>query len=453
MIPVVTTSEAARMDERSPDPVDVLMERAGLAVALAAAEMGVGYGSRVSVLCGPGNNGGDGYVAARHLSRRGVAVQVEALAPPRTEAARAAAELARRSGVTASPMGEPARVDVVVDAVFGGGFRRGLPPELEPWLEIDVPVVAVDVPTGLDPDTGTVDTASFRAERTVTFEALKPGHLLGAGPDHCGQVVVAEIGLAEGEPAMMVVEGDDALRPPRPERAHKWSAGSVLVVGGAAGMVGAAVLAGRAALNFGAGAVGVASRQAASVATLAPELLTHTLDDLDEVADRYDVVVLGPGLGEDAETVDAVLGGAGRVLADADALRSVDALEGFAGDLVVTPHVGEFRRMSRGSAGPGAARDLAKRLEAVVVLKGWPTFVTGGGPPWAIVSGGPELATIGTGDVLAGMTAALWARGLTPLEAAMSAAHWHGVAGAVLAADTTVTADRLARHVGQWSGV
>lgn len=453
MIPVVTAGEAVRMDERASDPVDVLMDRAGLAVALAAAELGAGYGSRVAVLCGPGNNGGDGYVAARYLRRRGVAAHVEALGSPRSEAAIEAAAAASREGVPIREMQPPAPVDVVVDALFGGGFRRGLPAEVEPWLELDVPLVAVDVPTGVDPDTGQVDTAAFGAERTVTFDALKPGHLLDAGPEHCGQVTVADIGLGEGEPVMMVVEDADAARPRRPERAHKWSAGSVLVVGGSVGMVGAAVFAGRAALNFGAGAVGVASSQAASVATLAPELLTHRLDDLGSLSSRYDVVVLGPGLGADREAVEVVLDGAERVVADADALAFVDLLEAFSGELIVTPHAGEFRRMSRDSAGPAEAGALAERLGAVVLLKGWPTFVTSGGPPWAVVSGGPELATIGTGDVLAGMTAALWARGLSPLVAATSGAHWHGVAGSDLAAETTVTADLLARHVGLWSGV
>jgi hydroxyethylthiazole kinase-like uncharacterized protein yjeF len=227
----------------------------------------------------------------------------------------------------------------------------------------------------------------------------------------------------------------------------------VLVVGGSHGMVGAAVLAGRAALHFGAGAVGVASREVTVVAGLAPELLTHPLEGLGELIDRYDVVVVGPGLGEEPEVVEQVLGEGERVLADADALRSSDVLERTPADLVVTPHIGEFRKLAGDDPGPGAARTLAARLGAVVLLKGWPTFVTDGGVPWAVISGGPELATIGTGDVLAGMTAALWARGLSPLEAARSAAHWHGVAAEDLAGHTTVTADRLARHVGRWAGV
>ncbi len=453
MIPVVTTEEAARMDEGAADPVGVLMDRAGLAVALAVTEMGIGYGSRVAVLCGPGNNGGDGYVAARHLRRRGVAVHVEALLPPRTEAAQEAARVARRSGVPVTGMGDPGSVDLVVDALFGGGFRSGLPEVVEPWMEPGPPVVAVDIPTGTDPDTGRVDVASFRADRTITFGALKPGHLLDAGPEHCGQVTVADIGLGEPAPVMRVVEDDDAPRPPRPPRAHKWSAGSVLVVGGGPGMAGAAVLAGRAALHFGAGAVGVASPEIEVVAGLGPELLTHRLEDLDRVLPRYDVVVVGPGLGDQPDVVEQVLGEEGRVLADADALRSAPVLERSSAELVITPHAGELTRLSADPPGPETASRLAEKLAAVVLIKGWPTFVSDGGTPWAVVSGGPELASIGTGDVLAGMVAALWARGLSGLEAAFSAAHWHGVAAVDLAGETTVTADRLATRVGRWAGV
>lgn len=437
------------MDERSADQIDVLMERAGLAVALAAVELGVGYGTRVTVLCGPGNNGGDGYVAARYLRRRGVAVRVAALAPPRTEVGGRAAEAALLADVAIDHLGRPGREDLVIDALFGGGFSRGLPEKIKPWLDVDVPVVAVDAPSGLDLDTGRVEDGGFFATSTVTFGALKPGHLLGEGPDRCGDVSVIDIGLGSGDPVMSVVEGDDAPRPPRPRDAHKWSAGSVLVVGGGPGMVGAAVMAGRAALHFGAGAVGVVSPQTVAVASLAPELLSYPLDQLGEALGRFDVVVVGPGLGNRPDVVAQVLNGASAVVADADALADFDVLARTSAQLIITPHAGEFGRLTHQEPGPVTARSLAEALGAVVVLKGWPTLVTDGSAPWAVISGGPELATIGTGDVLAGMTAALWARGLSPLEAARSAAHWHGVAGADLAAETTVTADQLSVRVGR----
>ena len=437
------------MDERSSDPVDVLMERAGLAVALATVELGAGYGTRVTVLCGPGNNGGDGYVAARYLRRRGVAVRVSALVPAHTDVARQAAEAAHLADVPIDPFGRPGSEDLVIDALFGGGFRRGLPEKIKPWLNVDVPIVAIDVPSGLDLDTGSVEGESFNATRTVTFGALKAGHLLGEGPDRCGEISVADIGLAPGEPVMRVVEDEDALRPPRSRDAHKWSAGSVLVVGGGPGMVGAAVMAGRAALHFGAGAVGIVSPQTVAVASLAPELLSYPLDQLSDALGRYDVVVVGPGLGEKPDVVAQVVSGASSVVADADALGDLDILARASASLVITPHAGEFERLTHREPGPATARSLAEALGAVVVLKGWPTFVTDGSVPWAVTSGGPELATIGTGDVLAGMTAALWSRGLSPLEAARSAAHWHGIAGADLSVDGTVTADRLSTHVGR----
>lgn len=452
MIPVVTAAESARMDQRAEDTVETLMDRAGLAVALAAVEVGARYGSRVTVLAGPGNNGGDGYVAARYLHRRGVAVQVAALAPPRTDAATRAARSAASAGVRIGSVGAPGREDVVIDALFGGGFRRGMPSEVEPWLDLDCPVVAVDVPSGLDPDTGEVPDGAFNASRTVTFGALKVGHLLGEGPERCGEVTVADIGLGQGHPVLKVVEDADAARPARTRTSHKWSAGSVLVVGGAAGMVGAAVMAGRAALSFGASAVGVVSPQAESVTLLAPELLTYPLTHLREQLGRYDVVVVGPGLGDEPEVVETVLGSASLVLADADALRYGDRLASTTAGLIVTPHQGEFSRLTAADPGPAGAAKLAESLGGVVLLKGAPTLVTDGETPWVVNTGGPELATIGSGDVLAGMVAALWARGLSAVEAARSGAYWHGVAGSDLARETSVTADRLARHVGRWAG-
>ena len=451
MIPVVTAAGAAEMDGRAADPVDVLMDRAGLAVALEAVAAGAGYGVRVAVLCGPGNNGGDGYVAARYLRRRGVGVRVEALAEPATDAARAAAGRARREGVPIAPLGRPGGADIVVDALFGGGFRRGLPEGVAAWFGTDATVVAVDVPSGLDPDTGEVSDGSFVADRTVTFGALKLGHLLAAGPGRCGIVSVVDIGLGAADPELAVVEDEDAPRPGRSPSAHKWSTGSVVVVGGSAGTVGAAVLAGRAALGFGAGSVGVVSGEQSSISMQAPELLTYPPDRLGEVLDRYDVAVVGPGLGDREGLLQQVLESGTKVVADADALTSVERLRRRRGDLVVTPHAGEFGRLAQAPAGPEGARALAQSLGGVVLLKGWPTFVTDGSTPWAVVSGGPELATIGTGDVLAGMIGALWARGLGPVEAARSAAHWHGIAAADLAAVRTVTADVLARHVAAYA--
>jgi ADP-dependent NAD(P)H-hydrate dehydratase / NAD(P)H-hydrate epimerase len=169
-------------------------------------------------------------------------------------------------------LGEPTKSDVVIDALFGGGARRGLPDEVLAWMETTAPVVAVDYPTGLDPDTGKVEEKAFHATETVTFSTLKTGHVLGVGPDHCGVVTVADIGIHGGEPSMFVAEESDAPRPRRQRKTHKWAAGSVLVLTGSAGLAGASILAGRAALNFGAGTVYLASERLDHVQQIAPEL-------------------------------------------------------------------------------------------------------------------------------------------------------------------------------------
>jgi NAD(P)H-hydrate epimerase len=283
----------------------------------------------------------------------------------------------------------------------------------------------------------------------MTFGALKTGHILGEGPDRCGVVNVANIGLPEGNAELLVTEEIDATRPARPRTAHKWSAGSVLVVGGSPGMTGAAILAGRAALNFGAGAVGLAvpDAAAATASASAPELLHYPIDDLPT---RYQVLVIGPGLGlEQADLAAKLIADwSGPMVIDADALAALDSQRPLPNrSAVLTPHAGEFERLAGTASTYQAARALAEALEATVLLKGNPTFVTDGTTPWVIDTGGPELATIGTGDVLSGMLGALLARGLSPLEAARSAAYWHGRAGAELASRRTVTATALAEHV------
>jgi NAD(P)H-hydrate epimerase len=468
MLRVITSEESARLDAAATDPVEVLMDRAGLAVALAAVRMGAGYGTRVAVLAGAGNNGGDGYVAARYLGRRGCAVTVHALAPPRDAegAAAAAAAAARAAGVPIVPLAGPTSCDVVIDALFGVGFRGKLPDVVVPWLAV-APVVAVDVPSGLDAATGRAGKKAFRASATVTFHALKPGHVLGDGPDHCGRVEVADIGLRGGTPAMLVCEAGDAPRPVRNRTAHKWSAGSVAVVGGSPGITGAPMLAARAALATGAGAVAVVCPSALqpTYAALSTDVMTRAVGsgprfgsgDVDAVlaaAERFDVMVLGPGLGAgQGDLVSGILTRWQRpLLLDADGLNALDGTEQLAdrgAPTVITPHTGELARLI--GAKPEHARapdfDRAAKLPdeagVVVLLKGNPTFVLGA-ERWVVRSGGSELATIGTGDVLAGAVAALWARGLDGEVAARSGAYWHGVAGATLARTGAVTADRLA---------
>ncbi len=454
MRPVITPAESARLDASSQTPVPVLMDRAGYAVALAAARHGASYGKRVVVLAGPGNNGGDGYVAARYLQARGVAVEVESLGDPGTPAAIAAARAAVKSGVPVRPLSEARDVSMVIDAVFGGGFRAGVPGSLRSWMDTAAPVIAVDIPSGVDPATGAVEGDAFSAVETVAFHALKPGHLLDAGPSHCGVVTVADIGLEGGTPELLLAEASDAPRPGRSRTAHKWSAGSVLVVGGSPGMSGAAILAGRAALRFGAGAVAVATPEATreALAASSPELLTHPISAVEDVAGRFDAVVVGPGLGHGyRDLVDWLLENhAGLLVVDADALVQ-RSWEGRRGATVLTPHAGEFRRIAGADPSVDAVKEFAAGTGAVVLAKGNPTLITDGSTPWVVSAGGPELASIGTGDVLAGMVAALAVRGLDALTAARSAAYWHGVAGSDLARSSTLTSYSLADHIGRFS--
>lgn len=463
---VITPEEASRLDRGSPESVDVLMERAGFGVALEAVRMGVRYGSRVSVLAGVGNNGGDGYVAARWLARRGACVTVVAIGEPKTSAA-AAARRAASPFVRLEEFGRTdMKADLVVDALFGSGFRDELPEMVKPWIEHPAPVLSVDVPSGLSALDGTVADTAFTARRTVTFHALKPGHLVGVGPDLCGEITVHDIGLVGGDAEFLICEDGDATLCARPRNAHKWSVGSVLVVGGVPGMAGAALLAARSALASGAGAVGLVALDSvrSNYEHSDPGLLTYPIAGdrygptealaVLRHADRFDVLVVGPGLGGDVYGFVSQLLAEwpGVIVLDADGLNAVavpSALANRPGRLIITPHAGEFRRLTRREPSYGEAMRLASQIGSTVALKGNPTFIAGE-RLWAVTSGGPELATIGTGDVLAGAIGAAAARGLPPDAAARAAAHWHGRAGEWLSERTTVTASELAEAMGRW---
>ncbi len=469
MRPVITPEESARLDATSDESVEVLMERAGLGVALAAVEMGAGYGSKVIVLAGPGNNGGDGYVAARHLKRRGVDVEVRSLAYPKGEfsAARKASVAAVHAGVEVEPIGEPSDADLIIDALFGAGFKGTLPEEALGWIQHPSPVLAVDLPSGLSGLDGSAEGQVFSADVTVTFEAAKVGHYVGSGPSHTGALRVVPIGLPQLDPEFTICDAVDAPVPDRSHDAHKWSVGSVAVVGGSAGLVGAAVMASEAALRFGAGAVRlvVPAGLRAEAATGHPGIMTTGIGGSDafgptdaglilEALGRFDVLVLGPGLGRGRGTlVSELLERWDRPLVlDADGISgaNVTAIAARSAPTILTPHDGEFERLTGDAPTPQAAFGLAVDTDAVVLLKGNPTFV-GGTERWAVDSGGPELATIGTGDVLAGMIGALVARGLTPEIAARSAAYRHGLAGKHLSAVTSVTAMGLLDEIGRWA--
>ncbi len=468
MRPVLDVAESRRLDATADTSVDVLMDRAGFGVALGAVEMGAGYGTRVAVLAGTGNNGGDGYVAARYLAARGAQVTVYALGPPRSRVVAAtAAERAAAADVCITQLDAPRPADLLIDALFGVGFRGELPAPATAWMDLDTTTLAIDVPSGLDADSGRITGRAFAAARTVTFHSLKPGHLLGRGPDICGEVSVLDIGLQGGDPVYRVCEAADAPRPDRSRTTHKWTAGSVAVVGGAPGMSGAPLLAAQGALSMGAGAVAlvVPGALAPGYATW-PDIMTKPVGEGDRFvaadapsilnqAGRYDVMVLGPGLGPEQEGLVArlVAEWAGALLIDADGINALDGLDVLAArqaPTVITPHAGEFERLTGRPATVAGAATVPDDAGAAVLLKGNPTLVAGA-EAWLVTTGGSELATIGTGDVLSGAIGALWARGLDAEVAARSGAYWHSAAGAALKSRGAVTAGELARELTRYA--
>ncbi len=424
-------------------PVDRLMEAAGRAVARAA--MRRFRPVRTLVLAGPGNNGGDGYVAARLLDQAGWPVAVASLAAPRPDSAAARAAARWRGLVVPFSPAEAARAGLVIDAVFGAGLARPVDGLVAATLAAaGGPVLAVDMPSGVDGATGQVLGYAPQAALSVTFFRRKPGHLLLPGRLLCGKVVLADIGL----PASVL----DAVAPgcahnlpglwrlPQTDHgAHKYSRGHVTVVAGA-GMTGAARLAADGARRGGAGLLTIAApdRQAADVLRGgAPGVIVTEAAPADLLADpRRGTWVIGPGLSPDAATLALLrqVVEAGRaVVADAGALGAATGNPAaLAGCAVLTPHAGEFTRIFGPIGGDrlAAVRRAAALSGAVVVLKGPDTVIAAPDGQTAINDHAPPwLATGGTGDVLAGMVAALLAAGSTAFEAACAAAWLHGEAG------------------------
>lgn len=431
MLPVVTPEEMAAIDAAAPAPVEVLVGRAGAATAREALRLlGGTYGRRVLVVAGKGNNGADGRDAAARLARRGVRVTVVPAGSPLP------------TGVG----GPRAPLDLVVDAAYGTGFRGTYDP---PPIGDDVPVLAVDIPSGVAGLTGAVSGSPLRAVRTVTFAALKPGLLFPPGRGLAGDVVVADIGLdVSGARTGWVRRSDVATWvPPRPPDTHKWKA-AVLLVAGSPGMTGAAHLAAGAAQRAGAGIVHVASPGLGHDPGLPTEAVG--IPDLDEDWDRAvaarlgrtGALVVGPGLGTGAGTAErvrrlvAAASASGvPLLVDSDGLTALgqeaaDVLAGRSVPAVLTPHDGEFARLAGSPPGDdriAAARALAARVGAIVLLKG-PTTVVAHPDGRARLSteGDARLATAGTGDVLSGCIGALLARGVDPFDAAAAGAWLHG---------------------------
>jgi ADP-dependent NAD(P)H-hydrate dehydratase / NAD(P)H-hydrate epimerase len=422
LIPVCTPDEVRRLDTSAPVPVEELIDRSGLAVARAALNLlGGTYGRRVMVVAGQGNNGADGRNAAARLRRRGARVEViEATEVPR-----------------ALP-----QCDLVIDAAFGTGYRVGEHPYRAPRTA-GSPVLAVDVPSGLDATTGEAEMEAVKANLTVVLSCLKPGLLLRRGPELTGRLRLADIGLDAWTVARAAeVRDDDVARwlPPLKRAGHKWDR-AVLIVAGSPGMPGAAELAARAAQRGSAGLVRVGTPGATDGAVPVAETLSFGLPEgswadraLADI-DRFKAVVVGPGLGRSEGTAAAVRRFVAKcpkpLVIDADGLNALghDAarvLRERTAQTLLTPHDGEAARLGGDPDAPdrlAEVRRLAEGLGATVLWKGPTTVVAGvgGGPTLVTSTRDGRLATAGTGDVLAGLSAALMARGL-PADRAGAAA-------------------------------
>ncbi len=427
LVPIVTPEEMNAIDRAAPEPVEVLIDRAGGAVARAALEMlGGAYGRRVVVLAGKGNNGNDGRNAAMRLRNLGVQVSV-------IDAASAPDVLPD--------------CDLLIDAAYGTGFRGEWDAPIPPPGCL---VLAIDIPSGVDGLTGDCTGAVLDADATVTFAALKPGNVFGEGLVCSGDLRVADIGLdTRAASAHLVGAAAVASWIPEPAHdAHKWQS-AVWVVAGSPGMGGAAALCSGAAARTGAGYVRVSTPGGAASGLPIEAVQTDLSEDAwgsEVIADlaRFDALVIGNGLGladatkEQIRQVIAAATGRGLpTVVDADGLTALgtDAARFVSDTTVLTPHDGEFARLAGHAPGSdriAAARALAEESGAIVLLKGRTTVVAApDGEVLVSIAGDQRLATAGTGDVLAGLIGALLACGLDPLRAAAGGAFLHGRAGAL----------------------
>lgn len=426
MLPIVTPDEMAAIDAAAPEPTDVLIERAGSAVAWAAMRMlGGAYGRTVNVICGKGNNGADGRVAARRLSAKGVRVRVFDVPCP-----------------AVLP-----RCDLVIDAAYGTGFRSvWTPPDVG-----DAPVLAVDLPSGVDALTGDIAGDVLAASHTVTFAALKPGLLMPPGSVVAGELELADIGLDVRWARANLLQAADVADwwPERDEYAHKWRS-AVRVIAGSASMTGAPRLVAHAAMRAGAGMVqlsipGMTLPDAPIEIVQRPLASTGWARGALASLERFHSIVVGPGLGRSDDTsasvrelvVEAplpmVIDGDGLFALGWSSEGAIALLRRRTSPTILTPHDGEFALLAGGQPGLDrmvAARRLAADSGCTVLLKGAATIVADpDGELLVVTAGDARLATAGTGDVLSGIIGALLAGGVQPLRAAAAAAWVHGQAG------------------------
>ena len=431
-------------------PDGALMARASYGLALQCAQLlGQTYGARVVLLVGAGNNGGDALYAGAYLARRGAAVTALLLDPDRAHAA--GVDALRAAGGRTAPPSVSAVVDadLVLDGIVGIGGSGDLRPAAVPLAEAarDVTTVAVDIPSGVDADTGAAGEHAVRADVTVTFGTLKPGVVVGPGAQHCGELRVVDLGLEATlpRPDTMVLESFDvaALLPTPGGSDDKYTRGVVGLVSGSAAYPGAGVLSTGSAISGGAGMVRYAGTAADAIRAAYPEVVVQ--EGARPSSLRVQSWVAGPGMGTDDAARDLladVLSTDAPVLVDADGITVLgehpELLRGRGAATVLTPHDREFARIADGPSADrlGSARAAAAALGATVLLKGDCTIVAApDGRAWVNPTGTPWLGTAGSGDVLSGLIGSLLASGLEPPLAAAVGAYVHGVAGQLAATD------------------
>ena len=457
-----------------------LMERAGLAAAKQAQILLGERGRRVLVVAGPGNNGGDAFELAAHLKRWFYRVQVAFLgesAKLPADAAQALQKWRAAGGSELRALPGTAAIardyDLVVDGLFGIGLTRALEGRyaraVEAINQSGQPVFALDIPSGINSDTGAAMGCAVSAASTLTFIARKPGLATLDGPDHCGRISLATLGLdveallpAQAHLLDARILGDALQR--RRGNFHKGNAGDVAILGGAAGMVGAALLAGRAALYCGAGRVhiGLIDEAAPRVDPMQPELMLRRAQDLSFTAT---VLAAGPGMGQDRiarALLATAIGSAGPLILDADALNLIAAEPDLAlvvaarsGPTLLTPHPAEAARLlATGTRNIqadriAAALQIARRYKAAVALKGNGTIIAApDGRCWINSSGHPGMASAGMGDALTGIVASLIAQGAESVTGLCAAVWLHGAAGDALAAEHVGPLGSLAGDIG-----
>ena len=459
---IYSTESVRRIDRRAIEEAGIagyeLMQRAATA-ALAAARREFPDARRWQVVCGGGNNGGDGYVLARLAAERGLDLSVVALADPGSlsgDAATAHADFVRAGGHVGEWRGAlDAGAGLLVDAIFGSGLSRNVEGAFADAVNAinghPAPVLSLDVPSGISSDTGKVMGTAVHADYTITFVGLKTGLFLARAADFTGTLSFAGLdippGCRDGEPVQMRRIDPDMIRrelPPRRRNAHKGDFGHLLLVGGGPGMPGAIRLAAEGALRAGAGRVTVATHPANCGIVMAgrPELMCSGVEDERELARllrRISTVAIGPGLGTDewaAALLEETLRHALPAVLDADALNLLAAKPRRRDGWILTPHPGEAGRLLGQSAVAvqgdrlAALTRLGKRYGGTAVLKGAGTLVSSGsGVPWICTSGNPGMAAPGMGDVLTGVIAGLLAQGLDDEAAATVGVQSHAAAG------------------------